>query len=248
MNKKYNFVYVTTNLINGKQYIGDHSTDNLEDGYLGSGKPYFINAIKKYGKENFKKEILNFFSSKKDAFDAQKELIEKYNTIAPRGYNISSTGGHGLSNVKLDENTKLKISKTLTGKKRKPCSEETKKKISLKNLGKKRSEETKKLLSEIQKGKTYAKGKKWSEESKEKIRKPKSEEHCINIGKSKKGQTSWAKGKTFSIEYKQKMSESHKGKKQSQETINKRCEKLRGKKRTEEQKQKMRGPRKNKNI
>jgi len=31
------YTYITTNLINGKQYVGDHSTDNLEDGYLGSG-------------------------------------------------------------------------------------------------------------------------------------------------------------------------------------------------------------------
>jgi len=63
--EKLNFVYITTNLLNGKQYVGDHSTYNQDDGYLGSGRPYFSNAIKVYGKENFKREILEFFSTKK---------------------------------------------------------------------------------------------------------------------------------------------------------------------------------------
>ena len=51
--RKYNYVYITTNLINKNFYIGKHSTDNLNDGYLGSGK-CLLAAIKKYGKENFK--------------------------------------------------------------------------------------------------------------------------------------------------------------------------------------------------
>jgi len=68
MEKKFNYVYITTNLINGKQYVGDHSCDNLKkDNYLGSGKPYFQNAINKYGLKNFKKEILEFFTNSKEA-------------------------------------------------------------------------------------------------------------------------------------------------------------------------------------
>lgn len=69
--KTFNFVYITTNLINGKQYIGDHSTNNLDDHYLGGGV-YLNRSIKKYGKENFKREILEQFGTKKEAFDAQK--------------------------------------------------------------------------------------------------------------------------------------------------------------------------------
>ena len=49
-------IYKTTNKANGKYYIGQHQTEDLEDGYLGSGK-HLKAAIKKYGK-SFVKEIL----------------------------------------------------------------------------------------------------------------------------------------------------------------------------------------------
>jgi len=90
---KFHFVYITTNMITDKQYVGDHSCDVLEnDRYLGSGA-YIKNAIKKYGKENFKREILEFCVTKEDAFKSQIKYIEKHNTLFPNGYNISPTGG-----------------------------------------------------------------------------------------------------------------------------------------------------------
>jgi group I intron endonuclease len=92
-NKRYIFVYITTNLLNGKQYVGDHSSNNIEnDIYLGSGS-YFKNALNEYGRENFKREILEFFDTKEKAFKAQEKYIKQYNTLAPNGYNISPTGG-----------------------------------------------------------------------------------------------------------------------------------------------------------
>lgn len=90
--KKFNYVYVTTNLINGKKYIGDHSADTLEDNYLGSGR-LIQKAIKKHGRENFKKEILENFSSKEQSFNAQEKYIREYNTLDPRGYNLHIKGG-----------------------------------------------------------------------------------------------------------------------------------------------------------
>lgn len=90
--KKYHYVYITTNLINGKQYVGDHSTDNLDDGYLGSGR-YLAAAVKKYGKENFKLEILEQSFERSKVFKLQEKYINQFNTLTPNGYNIHKTGG-----------------------------------------------------------------------------------------------------------------------------------------------------------
>jgi len=130
--KKFNFVYITTNIINGKQYVGEHSTDDLNSQktkyYLGSGKLTILPAIKLYGRKNFKREILEFFPTKQEAFDAQSKYIIMYNTLAPNGYNISPKGGNGCSKP-CKEETKIKL--------RKPLSLEARLKISKGNTGKK---------------------------------------------------------------------------------------------------------------
>ena len=58
MEKQHNYFYRIENTLNGKFYYGVHSTNNLEDGYLGSGKRISY-AVKKYGKENLQKVILD---------------------------------------------------------------------------------------------------------------------------------------------------------------------------------------------
>lgn len=72
--KQYHYLYKTTNMINNKFYVGMHSTDDLEDGYLGSGKRLRY-SIRKHGKENFVKEILSFFKDRKDLIDAEIEMV-----------------------------------------------------------------------------------------------------------------------------------------------------------------------------
>lgn len=89
----YFTVYKTTNLVNGKIYIGKHVTSDLDDAYLGSGK--LLNAaIKKYGKENFKKEILFVFDSEDLMNSKEKELVTSEFTLLETNYNLCP-GGHG---------------------------------------------------------------------------------------------------------------------------------------------------------
>jgi hypothetical protein len=107
-------VYIITNLITGKKYVGDHSTDNLNDNYLGGGL-YLKQSIKKYGKQNFKKDIIQFFDTKEDAFIAQEKYINENNTLIPNGYNISPKGGNTVKDCHSEE-TKLKISESNKGR------------------------------------------------------------------------------------------------------------------------------------
>jgi hypothetical protein len=72
--KKHHFLYKTTNLKTKKFYIGVHSTNNLQDGYLGSGKRLRY-SIRKYGRQNFKLEMLEIFTSRDDLLNKEKYLI-----------------------------------------------------------------------------------------------------------------------------------------------------------------------------
>lgn len=114
MNKQFNFVYVTINLVNNKMYIGDHSTNNINDYYLGSGRT-FLKAIKKYGRNNFIRIILEEFNTKEEAFNVQEKYIKLLNTLSPNGYNISPKGGLRVKGCHSKE-TKHKQSKWQKGK------------------------------------------------------------------------------------------------------------------------------------
>lgn len=86
-------IYKTTNLIDGISYIGMHQTDNLDDGYLGSGLR-LRNAISKYGRQNFKKEILHIFDNSADMVQKEKELVTEEVVNSPYYYNMM-IGGKG---------------------------------------------------------------------------------------------------------------------------------------------------------
>ena len=103
MEKKFNYFYRIENLINGKFYFGVHGTDILADGYIGSGKRLKY-AIKKYGIENFKKEILEFFDKYQEALDYEAEVVNEDLVLNPNCYNLKKGGiggnnGRGMNGI-----------------------------------------------------------------------------------------------------------------------------------------------------
>ena len=85
-------VYCTTNLINGKKYIGSHKNNN--DSYLGSGV-YLAKAIKKYGKENFVRETL-WEGSDVDRYIVEQQMCEKLDVANNKMYYNATNKGTGL--------------------------------------------------------------------------------------------------------------------------------------------------------
>ena len=140
------YVYEITNLVNGKKYIGKRSCNCPieDDKYMGSGK-YLKNAIKKYGKENFKKTVLEICVNEKDAFDREEYYINTFNAhINSNYYNISSGGDGGRGNFVNKTTSEMadiygKISEKNKGHKR--------------SYGRKLSIESRKKISDAHKGK-----------------------------------------------------------------------------------------------
>ena len=87
----YHYTYQTKNLINGKTYVGIHTTSNLDDGYIGSGT-LLKKAIAKHGKENFKMEILDFFDTREEASVEEEFLINEDWVLSEDNYNLVGGG------------------------------------------------------------------------------------------------------------------------------------------------------------
>ena len=101
------YIYRTTNLINGKTYIGQHKYTHLSDKYLGSGF-LLCKAIKKYGRKNFFKEILySGIQYKETADSVEKFAIKKERAIGKSEYNIADGGQGGFLGNDI-ENKRLK--------------------------------------------------------------------------------------------------------------------------------------------
>lgn len=91
---KHHIVYKTTNLVNNKIYVGIHSTDNVNDRYLGSGW-ILKQAIKKYGKSKFVKEILYICDSRDEAREIEASIVDESFCSRLDTYN-TAVGGMGV--------------------------------------------------------------------------------------------------------------------------------------------------------
>ena len=192
-------VYKTTNLINGKIYVGQDTKNNPK--YLGSGK-LLKKSIAKYGKENFRKEILESCVDKNLLDEREKYWILTLNSRDPKiGYNIAN-GGEGASGFKHSAETKEKISKLHKGKK---LSKEHIEKI--REYGKRRPKSKEFLEQQGCINKYWPKGTKHTDKTKQKM----SEYHKANPVRY------WL-GKARPLEAIEKAKQTNKGFKHSEET------------------------------
>ena len=103
----YGYIYETTNLINGKKYIGKHKSNKFDSNYYGSGTG-ILKAIEKYGKENFKVIILEEIDTNQKDLDCKEVYyIEKYNAVKNELYYNNSYGGEnegwfGVNKAKIE--------------------------------------------------------------------------------------------------------------------------------------------------
>ena len=174
-------IYKITNTVNGKAYIGqtihDAEKTRIRDHFRskGKGSQLIKDDIEKYGQDAFTYEILHDGIIPEFLDTLEKEVIAKFNTLTPHGYNLTEGGGGGSRS----EETRRKMSEAKKGKpspnKGKPHSEEHRRKISEAMKGKTLSEETRRKISENNSTK------------RPEVRRKLSEAH--------KGQTPWNKGK-----------------------------------------------------
>jgi group I intron endonuclease len=150
------FVYRVTNLRNGKVYIGKWQGERVADRWLrhladvnrGSSY-YFHNAIRKYGAEAFKVEIVDHADTTLDLVDKERFHILLHQSFKPEiGYN-QTMGGEGVLGFRHTLETRSKTSKTLKGHE---VSVETRRRMSVADKGREISLKARKKISLALKG------------------------------------------------------------------------------------------------
>ena len=159
-------VYVHTNILNGKRYVGQ-TGQNQKIRWGNNGKGYrkcthFWNAIEKYGWENFNHDILVEGISQEQADEMERMFIHQWKTNDPQfGYNLDSGGSlnkHHSQETKekmrikasnMSQEHRDKLREAATGRK---LSDDVIQKIKDSKTGHKMSEETRRKMSESKKG------------------------------------------------------------------------------------------------
>ena len=151
------YIYETTNLINGKKYIGKHTSSTFDNNYYGSGK-HFKEDFNRLGKENFKVRVLEEIEDLDKLDKLETYYIELFDAVRSSRYYNNSYGGEnegwrGVNKMFRENPDKWRVSRQKSSKSQ---------------TGQKRSEETKRKISEALKGK------------------PKSEKHLANLRKARR--------------------------------------------------------------
>jgi hypothetical protein len=145
-------IYKTTNLLNGMYYVGCHQTNNLNDGYLGSGK-HLKRAIKKYNYTNFKFEILHSVLTKEEMFQLERSIVNEDLVNDPLTYNLKIGGSGGNPGIvgafKGRKHSKESIEKIKVSASKQIASAETRKKMSANNAMKNNPEIRKKVSDSL---------------------------------------------------------------------------------------------------
>ena len=162
----YGYIYLTTNLINGKIYVGQHISLSFDEKYAGSGT-ILQKAFKKYGRENFSTEILYECNSQEELDEKEMYYIElMQSTDSNIGYNIKLGGGNSPCadsvKKKISEIEKANPNRAMLGRKH---TQETRDLMSQKAIGRKKSQQMRDKMSIALQGNTNNggcnRGKRW---------------------------------------------------------------------------------------
>lgn len=232
------FTYVTQNKINSKRYFGVHKTENINDGYLGSGK-LLNKAIRKYGKENFEVIQRCEHNTLELALEMEELVVDADLVADPSWYNLTNGGGYPPNINEFSEERQKEIKAKISAKnKGRKLTKDHCEKIRRAKIGTQHNEETKEKIRQnnIAKGKKppSRKGSVTSDETKAKLR-----EASIRNGNRPPDAT----GRKHTESTKAKMSKAKKGKpghKQTQATRDKIAKTSLGRFVSDETKQKLR--------
>ena len=153
--KRYHYIYKTTCNVTGKYYIGMHSTSNLEDGYMGSGKRLRY-SIRKHGVENHTREIIEFLDDRDSLAKREAEIVNEELINDPLCMNLKCGGNGGFISNEQQRNRSILGGRSFSNKMktdivfRTSIIENLKKFTGLKSsfFGKFHSDESKRLIGE----------------------------------------------------------------------------------------------------
>lgn len=114
---KFGYIYLTTDILHNKQYIGQFRGYKINENYFGSGR-IISDLIKKHGISIFKREIIDYADSQEELSEKEIYYIKQYNTLWPNGYNLTLRK-QGIDKYRYQPRVHTEETKKIIGKKSK---------------------------------------------------------------------------------------------------------------------------------